>query len=91
MKKTEIKKRRVIEESAKLFYFNGYINTRLKEILEVCKIPKGSFYYYFKNKDDNPPYIVVKLKYSKFDYLIYNTKDSQSTKEVYTTLKNKIN
>ncbi len=52
MKKTEIKKRRVIEESAKLFYFNGYMNTGLKEILEVCKIPKGSFYYYFKNKDD---------------------------------------
>ena len=52
MKKTEIKKRRVIEESAKLFYFNGYMKTGLKEILEVCKIPKGSFYYYFKNKDD---------------------------------------
>jgi TetR/AcrR family transcriptional repressor of nem operon len=52
MKKTEIKKRRVIEESAKLFYFNGYVNTGLKEILEVCNIPKGSFYYYFKNKDD---------------------------------------
>ena len=52
MKKTEIKKRKVIEESAKLFYFNGYVNTGLKEILEVCNIPKGSFYYYFKNKDD---------------------------------------
>ena len=24
----------------------------MKEILEVCNIPKGSFYYYFKNKDD---------------------------------------
>ena len=52
MKKTEIKKRRVIEESAKLFYFNGYINTGLKEILEVCKIPKGSFYNYFSSKED---------------------------------------
>ena len=31
---------------------------------------KGT-YEYFKNKDDNPPYIVVKLKNSKFDYLIY--------------------
>ena len=55
------------------------------------KYGKCRVYLYFKNKDDNPPYIVVKLKNSKFDYLIYNTKDSQSTKEVYTTLKNKIN
>lgn len=55
------------------------------------KYGKCRVYLYFKNKYDNPPYIVVKLKNSKFDYLIYNTKDSQSTKEVYTTLKNKIN
>ena len=55
------------------------------------KYGKCRVYLYFKNKDDNPPYIVVKLKNSKFDYLIYNTKDSQSTKEVYTTIKNKIN
>ena len=58
MKKTEIKKRKVIEESAKLFYFNGYVNTGLKEILEVCNIPKGSFYYYFKNKDDLLIYVI---------------------------------
>lgn len=52
IKKAEEKKLTVIEKSAKLFYFNGYINTGLNEILEVCNIPKGSFYYYFKNKED---------------------------------------
>lgn len=48
----EEKKKNVIIQSANLFYRNGYVNTGLNEILEVCKIPKGSFYYYFKNKDD---------------------------------------
>ena len=52
MEKTAQKKQRVIVESAKLFYYHGYTNTGLLEILEVCKIPKGSFYYYFKNKED---------------------------------------
>ena len=52
MDKITQKKQRVIVESAKLFYYHGYTNTGLLEILEVCKIPKGSFYYYFKNKED---------------------------------------
>lgn len=53
-KKSKLDKKihNVIVESAKLFYFNGYVNTGINDILEVCKIPKGSFYYYFKNKDD---------------------------------------
>ncbi len=52
MSKISKKKQNVIIESAKLFYYKGYTNTGLLEILEICKIPKGSFYYYFKNKED---------------------------------------
>lgn len=51
-KDLEQKKRNVLEKSAKLFYYQGYVNTGINEILKECKIPKGSFYYYFKNKDD---------------------------------------
>ena len=54
------------------------------------KYGKCRVYLYFKDEDDTPTYIVAKLKNSKFDYLIYNTKDEKNTKEVYTTLKNKI-
>lgn len=53
MKKEVLKKREeVIIKSSKLFYYQGYVNTGVSEILEECNIPKGSFYYYFKNKDD---------------------------------------
>ena len=53
MDKNVLKKRKdVIRKSMQLFYYQGYVNTGVNEILSVCKIPKGSFYYYFKNKDD---------------------------------------
>ncbi len=52
MKKTLIKKRNVVHQSAKLFYYKGYKNTAVSDILNECNIAKGSFYYYFKSKDD---------------------------------------
>lgn len=54
------------------------------------KYGKCRVYLYFKDEDDNPTYIVAKLKNSKFDYLIYNTKDEKNTKEIYSNLINKI-
>lgn len=54
------------------------------------KYGKCRVYLYFKDEDDNPTYIVAKLKNSKFDYLIYNTKDEKNTKEIYSKLINKL-
>ena len=51
MNKTHVKRNNIIKQSAKLFYYKGYKNT-LNDILKECKIPKGSFYYYFKSKND---------------------------------------
>ena len=52
MNKTHIKRNNIIKKSAKLFYYKGYKNTSVSDILKECKIPKGSFYYYFKSKND---------------------------------------
>ncbi len=52
MKKALIKKRNVLHQSARLFYYKGYKNTSVSDILNECSIAKGSFYYYFKSKDD---------------------------------------
>lgn len=54
------------------------------------KYGKCRVYLYFKDEDDTPTYIVAKLKNSKFDYLIYNTKDEKNTKEIYSNLINKL-
>lgn len=50
------------------------------------KYGKCRVYLYFDGKDNNPKYIVMKLKNNKFDYLIYNTKDDKNTEKVYSKL-----
>lgn len=42
----------VLETGTQLILKKGFNNVGLKEILATAKIPKGSFYYYFKSKED---------------------------------------
>ena len=42
----------ILEIGADLILKNGYNNVGLNKILETANIPKGSFYYYFKSKED---------------------------------------
>ena len=41
------KKELILSEAEKLFAEKGYYGLGLTELLTRCKIPKGSFYYYF--------------------------------------------
>ena len=50
--KGEKSKQFLIEKSAELFLKNGYYNTGLSQILKECNLTKGSFYFYFKSKDE---------------------------------------
>jgi len=55
MKKTGIKKQirqRLLEKGSEIFHKKGFHHTGLNEILEAAGVPKGSFYFYFKNKED---------------------------------------
>ncbi len=45
-------KEAIIKKGARLIHEKGYNNTGLQEILGAAGIPKGSFYFYFKNKED---------------------------------------
>lgn len=42
----------ILEIGTDLILKNGYNNVGLNKILETANIPKGSFYHYFKNKED---------------------------------------
>jgi TetR/AcrR family transcriptional repressor of nem operon len=48
----DISKNTIIREGARLIHAKGFNNTGLQEILNAAGIPKGSFYFYFKSKDD---------------------------------------
>ena len=51
MDKREEKKNRIINSSIHLMYLKGYNGTSIKDITDAAKIPKGSFYNYFKDKE----------------------------------------
>lgn len=42
----------IIRNGARLVHSKGYNNTGLSDILQAAGVPKGSFYFYFKSKDD---------------------------------------
>jgi len=42
----------ILEAAAPLIYRQGFHRTGLKEILDAAGVPKGSFYFYFKSKED---------------------------------------
>jgi TetR/AcrR family transcriptional repressor of nem operon len=42
----------LIETGAKAFMTKGYHAVGLQEILVAARVPKGSFYYYFRSKED---------------------------------------
>ncbi|MDH3708238.1 MAG: TetR/AcrR family transcriptional regulator [Cyclobacteriaceae bacterium] len=42
----------IVEKGAGLIRKNGYYNTGITEILEASNLPKGSFYNFFKSKED---------------------------------------
>lgn len=48
---SEETKRRILEAGAELIHQNGFNNTGLKDILQAAGVPKGSFYFYFDNKE----------------------------------------
>lgn len=48
----ETTKDRIIRKGAELVYFKGFNNTGIQEILKAAEVPKGSFYFYFKNKEE---------------------------------------
>ncbi|HSC68261.1 MAG TPA: TetR family transcriptional regulator C-terminal domain-containing protein [Cellvibrio sp.] len=45
-------KDKLIDAAVGLFAVKGFNSTGIAEILNQVKVPKGSFYHYFKSKDD---------------------------------------
>ncbi|MCP4348547.1 MAG: TetR family transcriptional regulator [Desulfobacterales bacterium] len=45
-------KYKILEAGAEIVHRKGFNHTGIKEILDAAQVPKGSFYFYFKNKED---------------------------------------
>ncbi len=45
-------KQKIIETGARIIHHKGYNHTGIQEVLKLAGVPKGSFYFYFANKED---------------------------------------
>jgi TetR/AcrR family transcriptional repressor of nem operon len=59
MKKSKVKEKKIIREGYKLMRKFGYQGTSVDMIVKNLNIPKGSFYYYFKNKEEFTEAVLV--------------------------------
>ena len=71
----------IIDKAVKLFAEKGYHATSVQEIAENCGIAKGSFYNYFKSKEE--------LLVSIFKYFYEELTDSLHELELETSLTNR--
>jgi TetR/AcrR family transcriptional repressor of nem operon len=52
MSKRELKKDLILEAGMKVMATRGYNGTSIQDIVDAADVPKGSFYTYFKSKED---------------------------------------
>jgi len=45
-------RQRILETGAEIIHLKGFNHTGIQEILKAAGVPKGSFYNYFKSKED---------------------------------------
>lgn len=50
--KGELRKDQILDCSKKIFSEKGYYETYVEEVIKEAKVGKGTFYRYFKNKED---------------------------------------
>lgn len=43
---------KIIAAGAEIIHRKGFHHTGIQEVLQAANVPKGSFYFYFKNKED---------------------------------------
>jgi TetR/AcrR family transcriptional repressor of nem operon len=48
----ESTKEKILTNAARIIREKGFNNTGIQEILTAAEVPKGSFYFYFKSKED---------------------------------------
>lgn len=66
MKKRDDKKRVLLEAGSDLMLCKGYHGTGIQEIVDAAGVPKGSFYNYFKSKED---FVLAAMEHSSRQHI----------------------
>lgn len=52
VKEYDVRQKEILDTALHLFFLNGYKNTTVNHIIQEIGIAKGTFYHYFKSKED---------------------------------------
>ncbi|MFJ8353955.1 TetR/AcrR family transcriptional regulator [Bacillus paramycoides] len=61
VKEYEERRNEILETAEKLFVTKGYTKTTVNDILKEISIAKGTFYYYFKSKEEVMDEIIMRI------------------------------
>ncbi len=68
-------RKKLVEAAKEIICDKGLANTSIDEITDACGVSKGTFYTYFKRKED----IVYELSEKMFDEILENAKKCDGT------------
>lgn len=83
-KKEEIRKE-LLGQGIEMFISQGYHGTGIKEVVDRVGIPKGSFYNYFKSKEDYGSEVI--REYSKEFKILLNDILEESEKNAFNAIR----
>ena len=81
--KERVKKKRemIISTSRELFVINGFENTKVEDITKAMNISKGSFYTYFKTKEE-VLFEVMEKAYIEYEEILSTIDKDQNQKDI---------
>jgi TetR/AcrR family transcriptional regulator, transcriptional repressor for nem operon len=74
-KKSKVKERVLLREGYRLMRSLGYQNTSVDQVVSNLNIPKGTFYYYFKSKEEFAEAVLVyyiTIVLNRIDRVLYD-------------------
>ncbi|TKH46201.1 helix-turn-helix transcriptional regulator, partial [Bacillus cereus] len=61
VKEYEERRKEILETAERLFLTKGYTKTTVNDILKEIGIAKGTFYHYFKSKEEVMDEIIMRI------------------------------
>lgn len=77
-KDPQIRMNEIIDTAEKLFNAHGYQETQISDIVKAIGVAQGTFYYYFKSKED----IVEAIVRRKVDQILAEIEDIAAAKDI---------
>lgn len=76
----DLKRKHIIDTAVKVFVLKGYYGASVKDIVEEADISVGTFYFYFKNKEELFETLYVELSEELFERTIFKAMQNINNK-----------